>query len=344
MLFSILIPSYNRPQYIDECIRSCLTNSGSDVEIIVGDDASPLHIEIQSILKPYINHNNVRFIQNQKNLGWSKTRNLLIENANGEWVILLGDDDRLKSGALSCLRKWVQKSPSDNLYAFGYDVIDEEGCYVYSRRGCREKKYSVQSKSDWKELFYYDALPMWSHHPFSLCCKKRIAEKLRYDGNAGIADDVHFLLRFLASGESLSVIPESLIEWRRPITKKTGYTSLSDNTLSNRRSMIRVYALLLNDSNISPMIQDFIRNRVFIGRFLGITAMDAARVEELVTLGLFDDANKAMEDAVSATTSTSYFSKAAKIIRVCRILGLCHIANIVKYYIDMMHYSKNHST
>ena len=40
MKFSILISSYNKGNYIDKCIKSCLTQSNKNLEIIVVDNYS----------------------------------------------------------------------------------------------------------------------------------------------------------------------------------------------------------------------------------------------------------------------------------------------------------------
>ena len=40
MKFSILISSYNKGNYIDKCIKSCLSQSNQNLEIIVVDNYS----------------------------------------------------------------------------------------------------------------------------------------------------------------------------------------------------------------------------------------------------------------------------------------------------------------
>jgi glycosyltransferase involved in cell wall biosynthesis len=53
-LFSVLIPSYNRPELIAKTVRSVLSSDYKDFELIVSDDRSPRQTEIVETLRPYL--------------------------------------------------------------------------------------------------------------------------------------------------------------------------------------------------------------------------------------------------------------------------------------------------
>ena len=53
MLFSILIPSYNRPGTIRKTIKSIFLNTNEDFEIIISDDKSPKVNEIKNVLSEF---------------------------------------------------------------------------------------------------------------------------------------------------------------------------------------------------------------------------------------------------------------------------------------------------
>ncbi len=61
--FSILIPSYNRPEYITKSIESILDNDFDDYEIIISDDNSPKIDEIEKSIKKYLEFENVHFFK-----------------------------------------------------------------------------------------------------------------------------------------------------------------------------------------------------------------------------------------------------------------------------------------
>ena len=90
-LVSVIIPFYNRIDYVLESIKSVLNQTYQNFEIILIDDGSQEDI---SPIKDLINttKNHVVLIR-QKNMGVSTARNAGIKIANGEYIALLDSDD-----------------------------------------------------------------------------------------------------------------------------------------------------------------------------------------------------------------------------------------------------------
>ena len=85
---SVVIPTYNREEYIPLAIDSILKQTFRDCEIIVVDDGST--DKTADVLKKY--ENLIRYIY-QQNKGVSAARNTGIRAAQGEWVAFLDSDD-----------------------------------------------------------------------------------------------------------------------------------------------------------------------------------------------------------------------------------------------------------
>ncbi len=85
---SVVIPTYNREQYITKAIDSVLSQTYSDIEIIVIDDGSTDNT--QSILKPY--GESIRCYY-QKNAGIAGARNAGIRRSSGRYVAFCDSDD-----------------------------------------------------------------------------------------------------------------------------------------------------------------------------------------------------------------------------------------------------------
>jgi glycosyltransferase involved in cell wall biosynthesis len=87
-----MIPTFNQEKYICEAIDSALAQTYSNIEIIVGDDASTDNTS--GIVKKYLNNSKIKLVRNAKNLGRVENyRNLLYEHAAGDFVVNLDGDD-----------------------------------------------------------------------------------------------------------------------------------------------------------------------------------------------------------------------------------------------------------
>lgn len=98
--FSIIVPMYNREQFIDRTLVSCSRQSFDDFEVIVVDDGS--QDESVGIARAHSNPR-VRLIQHEVNRGVSEARNTGVAVARGQWVICLDSDDELITGALGVI-------------------------------------------------------------------------------------------------------------------------------------------------------------------------------------------------------------------------------------------------
>ena len=81
---SVLIPTYNtKEEWLKEAIESILKQSYQDFEIIILDDGSKTSPE--EIINSF-NDSRIQFHKNEINLGIGKTRNRLLELANGDYL------------------------------------------------------------------------------------------------------------------------------------------------------------------------------------------------------------------------------------------------------------------
>src|SRR5471032_3310840 len=91
--FSVLIPSYNRPEFVGAAVASVLASDFQDFEIIVSDDCSPRQAEIRAVLEPALADPRMYFHSQPTNLREPANRAFLHAEARGDWQVLLSDDD-----------------------------------------------------------------------------------------------------------------------------------------------------------------------------------------------------------------------------------------------------------
>ncbi|PMB10264.1 glycosyl transferase, partial [Fischerella thermalis CCMEE 5328] len=65
-LVSIITPTYNRPDYLKQALKSAISQTYQNIEIIVSDNCSPENP--QAIVESF-NDPRIRFSRNETNLG-----------------------------------------------------------------------------------------------------------------------------------------------------------------------------------------------------------------------------------------------------------------------------------
>jgi len=89
---TVAIPTYNRARYLEESIRSVLCQTFTDFNLVVIDNASSDNTEeiVRSFTDP-----RVEYVRNACNLGIIGNWNRAIELCRGEYLNILGDDDKM---------------------------------------------------------------------------------------------------------------------------------------------------------------------------------------------------------------------------------------------------------
>lgn len=95
--FSICIPVCNGEKVLGETLRSILSQSFEDYEIIIVDDRS--EDKTEEVVRGF-KDKRIKFFKNEKNLGYSGNLEECRKKANGEIIYLMGQDDILAKDAL----------------------------------------------------------------------------------------------------------------------------------------------------------------------------------------------------------------------------------------------------
>lgn len=104
MLFSVIIPTYNRIALLREALDSVIAQTFTDYEVIVVDDGST--DDTPGVIASY--GDRVRFFR-QENRGPGQARNLGIQNASGEYVAFLDSDDLWFPWTLASYHEAIQQ-------------------------------------------------------------------------------------------------------------------------------------------------------------------------------------------------------------------------------------------
>jgi glycosyltransferase involved in cell wall biosynthesis len=114
ILFSIVIPTYNRGHLIDETIKSVLKQTYQNYEIIIVDDGSTDNT--QQLINTFSDKRIKYYKKNNEER--SIARNFGLNKAKGNYVYLLDSDDIIYSHHLKTAFEFINKSNKVDAFFF----------------------------------------------------------------------------------------------------------------------------------------------------------------------------------------------------------------------------------
>lgn len=156
-LVSVIMPSWNTAQYIEEAIKSIICQTYRKWELIIVDDCSTDNTD--EIVTSF-QDKRIKYFKNQKNSGAALTRNRAIREAQGEWIAFLDSDDLWMPEKLERQLAFMKKndyvfsyhdyekvdeeSNSLHIYVSGPKIVTKKKMYHYDYVGCLTFMYSVK--------------------------------------------------------------------------------------------------------------------------------------------------------------------------------------------------------
>lgn len=129
-MVSIVVPVYNVEKYVETCIESVLTQTLKDFEIVIIDDVSTDQ-SYEIIRRNYSKYHNVKFVQNETNLGLGATRNIGINLAHGKYIYFVDSDDVILPNCIEKLYGIAEANEADIVHMAGFYTPVEEDFSVH---------------------------------------------------------------------------------------------------------------------------------------------------------------------------------------------------------------------
>lgn len=119
-LVSIVMPSYNCGEYVEETIRSVQAQTYKNWEIIFMDDCST-DDTVKTVMDLREKDTRIRLYQNKGNMGAAISRNNALKEVKGKWIAFLDSDDLWEPSKLEKQVKFME----ENGYKFSYTCYSE---------------------------------------------------------------------------------------------------------------------------------------------------------------------------------------------------------------------------
>ena len=132
---SICIPVLNGEPHLATAIRSVLDQGYSDLEIIIGDNAST--DSSREIAGSFLSDPRVTLMSFDQQLGMADNWNRVLSYATGEFVKVMAHDDVLLEGCIERQVEALDQHPEAVITACRRRIIDDSGRVILSSRGLR---------------------------------------------------------------------------------------------------------------------------------------------------------------------------------------------------------------
>ena len=238
MNISVVIPSYNRRDFIKRSIDSAINQTKKPLEIIVVDDGSTDGTE--AMIKS--DYDFVKFIK-QKNKGVSAARNIGIEVSIGEWICFLDSDDEWKKDKLEKQINAMKSNP-------GYKFFHSNEIWIKNGIRINQKKKHKKYGGD----IFDKCLDMCRISPSSVMIDKTIFDEVgNFNEDLAVCEDYELWLRICDKYRVFFIDEPLIIKYGG----HQGQLSYSIESIENHRIKALEYLILgnLNRKNKRHAIQ-----------------------------------------------------------------------------------------
>jgi glycosyltransferase involved in cell wall biosynthesis len=214
-LISICLPTYNRPDLLRETLESCLAQTYTDFEIVIGDDSNT-EVSAQLVAQYIERHpGKIHYRRNVPSLGQNANVNDLFARANGERLLLLHDDDLLLPQALERLASCWDELPTLDA-AFGKQQLITQGGTLLPRSAETNVQYYRRTENAGRQAVPAIAgvLRMFPNNGYLVRTSLARAIGYRHAADVGQACDTDFGLRLCLAAREIWFLDEYVEKYR----------------------------------------------------------------------------------------------------------------------------------
>lgn len=206
-LVSVYMPVFNAAAYLEEAVESVLSQTYTNIELIIVDDASRDNSAkiIRQYVKKYPKKVKAIYLKKNVNMGGDAAGNLAFGQAQGVYVARMDADDVALPDRIEKQVAFLEKHPSYAVVGTSAYVIDQEG------RVIGEKRMPVKHQNIYDEFFVFH--PMI--HPTIMVRRKALngrknLYRLEYEAN----NDYLTFIELISKGYRFGNLPEKLLYYR----------------------------------------------------------------------------------------------------------------------------------
>ncbi|MDY3959373.1 glycosyltransferase family 2 protein [Romboutsia timonensis] len=188
ILVSIIVPMYNSEKYIERCVKSLISQSYKNIEIVLVDDGSK--DKTIEILKIYKDKDSRIKLYKKKNRGASSARNYGLEKCTGNYILFVDADDYIDSNMVQDMLSMVDITTNTMVFSGNDEIYPDKIEY-------RNLFIDIKDKTNISRNVVMREIA--SGRAGLICCKlipKSVVDKfnIRFDESIKMSEDQLFFL------------------------------------------------------------------------------------------------------------------------------------------------------
>ena len=204
-LISVIVPIYKVESYLHQCVDSILSQTHSNLEIILVDDGSP--DRCGAICDEYAAKDpRVKSIH-KENGGLSDARNAGLDIATGDFYYFVDSDDMLPAHSVSTMLDLAIKHKSD-LVIGGFERFRDDTGEIFFSTDADGVKTHVYTQEEAVKDFYRDGCQAWA-----VLYKRAVHENIRFP-KGEINEDEAIIFKILENCSTVVVTNRVVYSYR----------------------------------------------------------------------------------------------------------------------------------
>jgi len=199
-MISVILSTYNDEKTIFNCIKSILNQTYQNLELIIINDCSK--DGTKKIIQSF-SDKRIVYLENDKNIGRSISRNKGIARAKGEFIAIIDGDDIAAPFRLDVQLKYLKNNPK-------IDLVASNVVFFYENRVVGASKLKQHKSNIFN--FYLRASEM--PHP-TWMARANFFKKFKYDPKMDRSEDSDLIFRARLTS-NYSLLDDHLVFYRIP--------------------------------------------------------------------------------------------------------------------------------
>ena len=252
-LLTIVIPTRDRPELLELCLRSVFERQTTIPNVIVSDNSTSEHPAIDALRRRY----GFAYLRRSGEMNMTDHHNACLRLPSTRWMMLLHDDDELYPDSLSKVESFLAGCEDVAIVVGGLEYIDPQGKVNWEWIPEREGKF--KGEDGLRRL----GLTWHARPPNTIFSVAKSRHSGGYDDIGGLAADYTFSCR-LAYSYGVAFLPERVGRFREGHERITNF-STPVNVEKHLQYVARMAQLLRPCSNrVADQLLDYVTWSFFL--------------------------------------------------------------------------------